>query len=138
MVQDLAAHHKILEQALDKFGRMGYKDLFAMLPGHRKPKPISGIKGMQIPDLTCRKRDPERTQIVLDVATCDSIWAESKSERWTLFLDFCEKTSSEFHIAVPQVCELSDGKRISGEELLALRFQELGIAMKGVKIWMIG
>lgn len=122
---------------LETFRKMGYKDLCAMVPGYEQPKPIHGLKGVQIPDLTCHKNDPGKAQIILDVETCDSILAESKTERWTLLIDFCSKTLAEFHVAVPAMCELSDGRRLSGEELLVSRFKELGIETIDAKIWMV-
>ena len=127
----------VLNQVIKKLRHEGCKDLHSILPGHTHPKPIRGIKSEHTPDLTCKKDDPNKTQIVVSVETSETILSDSRSERWMLLVDFCQKTSSEFYIAVPPMCKLPDGRVLQGRDVILSRLRELNLSTEGIKIWVI-
>ncbi|HVE81301.1 MAG TPA: hypothetical protein VND93_00570 [Myxococcales bacterium] len=84
------------------FRTLGYTDIKARLPGFVPPPVLSGTIEDHRPDFTCRQSDRERTPIILEVVTPQSVGEPTADNRWSLLSSAARLYNAELHFVVPK------------------------------------
>jgi hypothetical protein len=118
--QDQSEHDSLVRMMVNYFSTQGYLNIRADLDGFTRPDKLYW-KGREneplIPDLTCQMNDPQRTQIILEAETCQSIGSDHTCEEWKLFSACATQFGKQFHVVVPRQCSVS-GQYMDGGSLV--------------------
>jgi hypothetical protein len=113
-------HDSLVRMMLNYYSTQGYVNIRADLEGCSRPDKFywNGRENETfIPDLTCQKNDPKRTQIILEAETCESLGLDHTRQQFKLFSANARQYGKEFHVAVPRRCSL-DGRIVTSESLI--------------------
>jgi hypothetical protein len=93
---------RLLWLMAEYFRTLGYTDIKARLPGFVPPPVLSGTIEDHRPDFTCRQSDKERTPIILEVVTPESVNDPAADNRWSLLSSAARLYNAELHFVVPK------------------------------------
>lgn len=93
---------RLLWLMAEYFRTLGYTDIKARLPGFMPPPVLSGTIEDHRPDFTCRQSDQNKTPIILEVVTLDSVEEGGAENRWSLLSSAARLYNAELHFVVPK------------------------------------
>jgi hypothetical protein len=102
--------HDNLVRALAKhYSSLGYIGIRADIPEYTQtPSGIywnSAPDKKYIPDIVCFMNDANKTMIIAEAETCDSLDTMHTLDQWKLFSANAKQRNGEFHVITPQLCK---------------------------------
>ena len=94
---------RLLWLMAEYFRTLGYTDLKARLPGYVPPPVLSGTLEDHRPDFTCRQTDNNKTPIILEVVTRNTVDEAAAENRWSLLSSAAKLYNAELHFVVPKL-----------------------------------
>jgi hypothetical protein len=133
--EEQSVHDSLVRMMVNYYSTQGYSNIRADLESFARPEKFFW-QGRQnetfIPDLTCQKNDAQKTQIILEAETCESIGLEHTRQQWQLFSATAIQYRKEFHVVVPRLCRVG-GLIVSSEPLVQQSAREWGVTIH--QIW---
>ena len=104
-VVDEAQRRRMLWLMTEYFRTLGVTDIKARLPGFVPPPVLAGTLEDHRPDLTCRQSNAQKTPVLLEVVTPQSLEDPGLENRWSLLSSAAKPYSAELHFVVPRWTE---------------------------------
>lgn len=121
---------RLLWLMAEYFRTVGFTDIKARLPGFTSPPVLSGTLEDHRPDFTCRQSDANRTPIILDVVTHNTVEDPKADNRWSLLSSAARLYNAELHFVVPKWSDKG-----SVDAALRRRLQRLDLPFN--RVWMV-
>lgn len=132
--QEQSVHDSLVRMMVSYFSTLGYLNIRADLENFSRPDKIwwqARANQPFIPDLTCQMNNLQRTQIVMEAETCDSLSLDHTRQQFALFSAHAIQYKKEFHVAVPRLCNWG-GRNVTGEQVVKHFANEWKVTVHGI------